>query len=181
MLISSHQHRNLRGFIIASLITIIVISGLTWFFVNSSIEETLLGLAKDKNQLAATVISDVIQTSKITKSNKLSSSLNLNRYLKTLSVSEINIADELGKILYSTRAEGIGKSFISETIHEKVLQGKSFSINVNNKIDVMLYDAPKNNTVSFAPVYKLENNKSKAVKKSDVVAVIKVVDRKSVV
>lgn len=175
MLISSHQHRNLRGFIIASLITIIVISGLTWFFVNSSIEETLLGLAKDKNQLAATVISDVIQTSKITKSKKLPSSLNLNRYLKTLSVSEINIADELGKILYSTRAEGIGQSFISEKIHEKVLQGKSLSLNINNKEDVKLYDVPKNHTVSFAPIYKIESNKKKANKKNDVVAVVKVV------
>lgn len=172
MVISSHQHRNLQRFIIAALITITVVSGLVWFFVNDKIEETLLGSAMETNLLAATAISDVIQTSETRKPDKYLL-LNLNRHLNALNVSEINIADKYGKVVSSTKPEEIGAEINAKEILEKVIQGKSFSFNVKNNIDAILYSAPKNHVVSFVPLYNPGKNKT------NVVAVVKVVKNHS--
>ena len=176
MPISSDQHRNLRRSIIAAFITIIVISSLIWIFVNNSIEKSMLGLAEDKNLIAATVISDVIQASEIKKLTKLSlpsRSLNLSRYLNALDVSEIIVADKHGDVFYSTKPDQVGNKISSKEILEKVLQSKNISTRVKNKAEAILYSTPKNYIASFTSVYKSDDIKNKS--NNTVIALVKVV------
>lgn len=134
-----------------------------WFFVTRSIENTMLDLARNNSQLAATVISEVVKQSSEIKlpDNKSSISLKLNQYLKVLNLLEISVADENGKIISSTMDEYIGKNISSTQTLEKILQGNSLSLNVNNKGDAVLYGAEKNQIVSFIPVSKTDKNKTK--------------------
>jgi len=164
MPISSHQHRNLRHFILAAFITIVVISGCVWFFVNKHIEDNMLALAKDNNLIVATTISEVIPRSELKSTkNYASIELVLDRYLRSFNISEINIATEQGKVFFSTNPDGVGIVNFSKEILDKVRQGRSFSFNADN------------NVVSFVPLYKTVLSTPKSNKASDVIGVVNVV------
>ena len=174
MLISSHQHRKLRRFIIAAIIAITVISGLVWFFVSKNIEANMLSLAKNNNHIVTSAISSDIQklqqniinklkkipaASEAITSNSYSSLLMiLNESLNKFNLLEISLSDETGKIFFSTNIEDLTKNISSAEKIKIIRKEKSSSFNIKSQSEVELFNTPINHIVSFMTLYKDKTN-----------------------